>query len=165
MKTLLFALAFTCALCACNNDSSKTIKINGVEMKTIPGLTAVDVYGNFDKIGFHTTKNLESKPSTWTSTNYELFKDYKVMATGNFPSEIFSVDGSVIYSGSDDIAKECSAFFGYVASIPYKGANQQAAKDWATRNTASGGDTVISEVHFKLIASNEKNRIIKIYAE
>jgi hypothetical protein len=159
MKLTLLS-TFILIISGCSEGS---VEINGAEVKTISGLTAVDVTGNFEKQGFKTTKNLEGEPNTWTCKQFEAFNDYIVVATGKGPTNIVSVDATQLYTGVDSI--DAAPFLGYAASLPYEKADQAAAKEWAERHAKTGGDTTISGVNFKIVANLPTNRILKIYAE
>ena len=66
-------------------DKAEATTVNGVEIKIIPGLTAVDVHGSMEKIGFQTEKNIGAEISTWRSRMSDENGDYEVTVTGNGP--------------------------------------------------------------------------------
>lgn len=124
--------------------------MNGVVIKTIPGLKPADVYLNMEKSGFRTNKNIKAEISTFTSNRYDADGDYVVMATGD-ASHVTSVDATLTNTPEVDNAK-ASEFLGYVATLPYKNANPYSAKEWVRSNIEKGSDTVISGVSFRLIS-------------
>lgn len=142
-------------------SNAGTTTVNGVEIRIIPGLTAVDVHGNMEKIGFETQKNLGSEIATWTSIKSDENGDYKVTVTGNGPEKITSVDAN--YTKLSSPKMEIAAqFMQFVSSLPYTGANPEAAKAWVNDHAKKGGDTLISGVKFRITARDNTSRSLYI---
>lgn len=163
MKFITATLLVVSILIAGCSDpgKSKVITINGIVSKTIPGITASDIHGNFTKKGFVLTKNIGSDFSTWTCADYKYMREYKVVASGKGPDEIVSVDITATFD--NELDNETKEFLGYAASLPFKGSSPQAAKDWVIENI-NGGLTRFGDVTYKLSSSNN-SRILKMYVE
>lgn len=132
---------------------------------TIPGMSAVDVYGNLKKLGFTCDgPDVFEGRAFWEckeETNEHLFS---VEILGNSATEILSVQATALnYSNkqTDSIAKD---FLGYVASIPYENSKQANAKDWVIKNVSQNTNTVISGVRFTMV-ENDRSRILTIANE
>lgn len=146
-------------MAACGqSDSSKKVELNGIVSYTIPGLKAVDVYGNFTNIGFNLDKNTYNGYQSWTCKRSIGLSDYVVVAQGPSSEKITDVSASVTFV---KLGKDETEFLGYVASLPYKGSNPVAAKRWAS-NTLTNKDTTIGEVSL-FISVSENSRTIKMY--
>jgi hypothetical protein len=158
---LFFSIATLITACEAR---SKTVKIDGASYKTIPGLTVPQLRQKFDSNGFTLKENLSSRPNTWTATSINLNGGYTVIIDGDGPSDIISVDGTYAHSGNGDLATASSKFLELLASIRYSGADPRTAIEWAKRKAGPGGDTVISDVHFRIIPSSWY-RIIRISME
>jgi hypothetical protein len=142
-------------------DKAEAVTINGVENKIIPGLVAVDVHGSMEKIGFQTEKNIGANISTWRSKMSDENGNYEVVVTGGGPEKIISVDGR--YSTfSDPNMVSAAQFMQYVSTVPYKGANPEAAKAWVGSHANKGGDTLINGVKFRITARDKMNRSLYI---
>jgi hypothetical protein len=152
---------------SCGNSESKVnniVTIAGVEYKTIPGLQAVDVHGNFTINGFKLTTNLTAEPASWACRKEDLGASYSVTAFGRSADQITLVDAHVV-SRPEKIVNVSREFISYVASIPYKGANPEAASNWAVSKVKNGGDTIINGVTFKISLLSKTTTTIKIYCE
>ena len=160
MKPLLSLFACL-ALFSCTNSSEQTTKAAEDAPKYIPGLQAVDVYGNFEKKGFTTNKDIAADHSTFTSSMTDGEKVYTVRALGAKPSSINKIEASVTFSNPDAISKQ---FIGFAASVPYTGSNGTAATQWATDHFDKGGDTTIGTVRFVLTAASPTARVLALYA-
>jgi hypothetical protein len=160
----LVLLFFIAPLITGCEGRSKTVKINGASYETIPGLTISHLREKFEINGFTLRENLSSNPKTWTSTQINVNGGYTVIIDGDGPSNIITVDGTYAHSGNGDIATESSKFLELIASISYSGSDPNSAIKWAQSKAASGGDTVISDVHFRIIPSNWY-RIIRVSME
>ena len=64
--------------------------------------------------------------------------------------------------GMDQSARD---FMGNVASLQYKYADPQKAKNWVMANLDKGGSTTIGDVTFQVTVNNETSRTLKIYAQ
>lgn len=145
-----------------SGESSKSVVINGIEQKTIPGLTAADIHLNFKEKGFVVTKNIGVEFSSWNCIMSSGLNTYFVMASGKGPSEIVSVDAN--YTTLGNFTNEGKEFLGYSASLPYKGANPKAAKEWTMRNLDLPRDTTIGYVKFRTIIG-KKSLSLKLFID
>lgn len=172
MKNLLIPFAFIAMLCitSCGSSSeeeskeaekAETTTVNGVEFKIIPGLTAVDVHGNMEKIGFETEKNIGASISSWRSRMSDQSGSYEVVVTGNGPLKITSVDARYFSTTKVNLTT-AAQFMQYISTLPYKNANPEAAKAWVGRNTDKGGDTLINGVKFRIQARDFMSRVLYI---
>jgi len=142
-------------------EKAETTTVNGVEFKIIPGLTAVDVHGSMEKIGFQTEKNIGANISTWRSKMSDQSGSYEVAVTGNGPQNLTSVDARYFALSNADLAS-AAQFMQYVSTVPYKDANPEVAKAWVGRNANKGGDTLINGVKFRITARDKMSRILYI---
>lgn len=142
-------------------SNAGTTTVNGVEIKIIPGLTAVDVHGSMEKIGFETQKNIGADISTWISQKSDENGDYKVTVTGNGPEKITSVDANYSKTSNPNL-EIATQFMQFVSSLPYTGANPETAKAWVSDHAKKGGDTLISGVKFRITARENTSRSLYI---
>lgn len=142
-------------------DKAETATVNGVAIKTIPGLVAVDVHGSMEKIGFQTEKNIGADISTWRSKMSDESGNYEVVVTGNGPEKLTSVDGRYSTFSNPNMVS-ATQFMQYVSTVPYKGANPEAAKAWVGSHADKGGDTLINGVKFRITARDKMNRSLYI---
>lgn len=142
-------------------DKAESTTVNGVEIKIIPGLTAVDVHGSMEKIGFQTEKNIGAEISTWRSKMSDDNGNYEVTVTGNGPEKLTSVDGRYSALSNPNMAS-ATQFLQYVSTVPYKGANSEVAKEWVGSHSDKGGDTIINGVKFRITARDNNNRSLYI---
>jgi len=160
MKHLLTIL-FCASLFSCSNSSEQSVAKDEETPKYIPGIAAIDVYGNFEKKGFTLDKDLASDHCTYTCSRTDGDNVYTVRALGKDASSINKVEASVNFVKKDD---DVSQFIGYAASVPYTGSASSAATQWAIEHFASGGDTTIGTVRFVLTAATPTARVLALYA-
>jgi hypothetical protein len=159
---LLKVFAIFILYTSCFSESKKTENSTELGVKIIPGLTAVDVYGNFTNKGFILEKNFTPEGSSWICKSSDAESEFIVDVYGSSPTNIINIRGTVLnYSTkkTTDIAKD---FLGYLASIPYENSHPEIAKEWILNNIERGGTTVISNVKFEILANGERNRILNI---
>ena len=89
--------------------------------------------------------------------------EFKVTTSSTNTDNVISVQASVVSMLTlDQSAKD---FMGNVASIQYKYADPQKAKDWVLANLQNGGSTTIGDVNFQVTVNNETSRNLKIYVQ
>lgn len=154
----LLPLIFSCG----QKKAKDVVTVGGVKTKPIPGLTAALVHDNFTKSGFKLDKTMDGDISVWTSTENNEMHEFKVM-TNSAADKVISVQASVVSMLTLDQA--AMDFMGKVASVQYKYADPQKAKDWVMANVDKGGSTTIGDVNFQVTVNNETSRNLKIYAE
>lgn len=130
----------------------------------IPGLAPVDVYLNFEKLGFSIKKDLQGGDlgNIWDCSLNKGGRDFKVVIYGNDISSVSEVKATLVrdsnQNGGDDVQ-----FFKYVVSLPYSGADPQRAAGWIEQNfDMDGAQTTIAGVTFKLFAPTDYSRILII---
>jgi|GEM_PF-4212373 hypothetical protein len=134
----------------------------------IPGLAPVDVYLNFEKRGFKTTKSLKSEYSFWYSKDSSAGIDYDVTTytTGDVNS-VLRVSATAILNFEEE--KNIIAvlpFIQYASSLPYDKAEPEKATQWVKDNFNNDkAETVIGGVKFRIFAPTEFARILKINKE
>ncbi len=132
----------------------------------IPGISAVDVYGNLKNIGFSCSgPDVGSDGlASWECKEKTSEHMYLVEILGKGPSEILSVQATALNYSSKSTDIVTKDFFGYVASVPYDNSDQVSAKNWVIKNIAQKTNKVIGGVRFT-IAGNERSRILTIANE
>jgi hypothetical protein len=140
---------------------TETTTVNGVEIKIIPGLSAVDVYLSMEKIGFQTEKNIRANIASWRSKMSDESGNFVVDVTGGGPEKLTSVDARYSTFSDPDMLR-AAQFMQYVSTVPYKGANPDAAKMWVGSHADEGGDTLINGVKFRITAYDKMHRSLYI---
>ena len=115
----------------------------------IPGLVAVDVYGNFEDRGF-TLKRSHGKTLTfWTCTDRNSVSSYQVDITGDGPRHIIYVSGTFLNFGAGDTDVLAKQFLGFLATIYYEGADSSKARKWVDEHISDIGSKItIGDVVF-----------------
>lgn len=148
---------------SCGQKKAKEVTVGGVKIKPIPGLMAPVVHDNFTKSGFKLDKTTDGDLSVWTSVENNEMHEFKVTTSSTATDNVISVQASVVSMLTlDQAAKD---FMGNVASIQYKYADPQKARDWVLANLQNGGSTTIGDVSFQLTVNNETSRNLKIYVQ
>ena len=148
---------------SCGPKKAKEITVGGVKTKPIPGLTASVIHDNFTKAGFKLDKAMDGDLSVWTSTENNEMHEFKVSTGSTTTNNLISVQASVVSMLTlDQAAKD---FMGTVASLQYKYADPQKAKEWVMANLEKGGSTTIGDVTFQVTVNNETSRTLKIYVQ
>jgi hypothetical protein len=128
------------------------------EVPTLPGLTAADVTINMENKGFecggmqigekYTTWACESTLAPLGDAQRHTVTDVVLQVTGDGPSEIYSVDTTVLVydrAGNDELAGE---LLGYVATIPYEGSQPELARAWVENNVSQVDKGVVKRQTF-----------------
>jgi hypothetical protein len=148
---------------SCGQKKAKDIIVGGVKTKPIPGLTASVIHDDFSKKGFKLDKTTDGDLSVWTSTENNEMHEFKVTTGSTNTNNLISVQASVVSMLTlDQAAKD---FMGTVASIQYKYADPQKAKEWVMESLDKGGSTTIGDVTFQVSVNNETSRTLKIYVQ
>lgn len=104
--------------------------------KLIPGLTTADVKLNLQNRGLTCDGGSTLADGTvWTCKGSDATTDWQVDIYGSSVLAIRTVDAVVLWSGGGDGEAAFDAFLGYVATLPYDGAQPEAAKAWVVANT------------------------------
>ena len=141
----------------------KDVVVAGVKTKPIPALTPANVHDQFTKKGFKLDKTSSGDMVTWASTENNEMHEFKVITTATNADKVVSIEASVFSMLTMD--QSTKDFIGNVASIPYKFADPQKAKEWAISNFEKGGQTTIGDVNFEVVVNSETRRVLKISAK
>ena len=156
----LFFLPF---ILSCGQNKVKEVAAGGVKTKPIPGVTPSMIHDNFTKKGFKLDTTMDGDISVWTSTENNEMHEFKVTTSSTNTNHVISIQASVVSMLTlDQAARD---FIGQVASVQYKYADPQKAKDWVMANLEKGGTTTIGDVTFQVIVNNETSRAFKIYIQ
>ncbi len=99
---------------------------------------------------------------TCTGTNGAGTIEWRVDMIGSSPTVIRSVDATVLWYGSGDGDAAFDDFLGYIATLPYDGAQPEAARTWASANTT--GTTSFGGAEYQLVsAATGKTRSLTIH--
>ncbi len=148
------------------NESITPAKEELKKSAKIPGISAVDIYGNLENIGFSCSgPDVGSDRLAFWECKEETSEHlYLVEILGESPSEILTVQATALNYSTKPIDIIAKKFFGYVASVPYDNSDQVSAKNWVMENIAQKTNKVINGVKFT-IAGNERSRILTITNE
>jgi len=133
-----------------STHKSKTCNYGGDDLPTIPSLVAADVYLNFENKGFKIDKQIKNEYTSILCTLSERKIKYTVDIEGCSPTELIEITALVLdYSGNN--LKETTAFFGYVATLQYEGAEPEKARQWVRENIdKDGAEITIGSVKFNI---------------
>jgi len=131
----------------------------------IAGLAAADVTINLKDKGFKCTGPTINKFATWEcdfmpdSGAFE----YHVEVMGRTPTNIFSVDCTVLNFSTLSTEEIAGEFLGYMATLPYKDSDPTTARQWVDDHLVDGGKMTIGTAQFYLYGSGA-NRILEMTA-
>jgi hypothetical protein len=134
------------------------------EPRNIPGLTPQDVYLSLENRGFRC-----SEPEVMGTENVVRWTCERQEATGRYLVEIDSKDANSVrllkaWVIADDPARAdalAGDFLGYVARVPYEGAQPEEAKAWVEQNVGSKASAKFGGVSYTLAAKAER-RFLKL---
>ncbi|MCX2728526.1 hypothetical protein OO015_13630 (plasmid) [Thermomicrobium sp. 4228-Ro] len=123
----------------------------------IPGITAADITLNLEKKGFDCDLWLGQVNPQWTCT-LQLPGDAgeaRVVVHGYSPTRILYIDATVM-AWHMSIVDAATPILGYVATLPYEGAEPEKARDWVKQAIAAGGEhtMVIGAVRFRVYGTD-----------
>jgi hypothetical protein len=132
--------------------------------RNIPGLTPQDVYLNLEDRGFEC-----SEPELMGPENEVRWTCEKQVAKGEYLAEIHSSDANSVRllqaevtsfepARADALAQD---FLGYMATVPYEGAQPEEAKAWVERNVGSKVSAEFGGVSYTL-DGKEGRRFLKL---
>ena len=148
---------------SCGQKKANEVTVGGLKIKPIPGLTASVVHDEFARKGFKPVKTMDGDLAVWTSTDNNEMHEFKVATRSTNANNLISVQASAVSMLTLD--QSARDFMGTVASIQYKYADPQKAKDWVMANLDEGGNTTIGDVTFQVTVNNETSRTLKIYVQ
>lgn len=113
----------------------------------IPGLTNADIKLNLQDRGFDCSgPELTGDTATWSCTRTSGLADLTVRYWGPSPTVVEGVDAQSIFA-DDQLAAE---FLGFIATLPYDGADPVAARDWVQARIGQAKSTTIGGARFTL---------------
>lgn len=131
----------------------------------IPGLAPVDVYLNLESKGFTTSKNFGAEQSDFicASETAELSLSATIYMPARAPSTVSVVTASATYlgSGAAQTTERVGEFLGYIATLPYDGAQPEAARRWVEQNNGRKAERVFGPVRYELFA-NGRSRVLRL---
>jgi hypothetical protein len=175
----LFAVVLLLALAgkSLNNNISQRINVDSLSAKNtiettttykfIPGIKPYDIYGNFEKKGFTTDKQITADGSFFTNESNTDGILYNVGTSClNSASEVSEIRLSATRV-DPQFNKEIDmkAFLKFGCSIPYDNSDQEKVNQWIEENYFKDkANIIISGVKFTLFAPTEFVRTIQIEA-
>lgn len=130
----------------------------------IPGIYAVDVYGNLTEKGFTLKREYFDDLSYWKCSRDDGVVQYTVEIYGNGPSEIISIRATVIAPPSI-IDEHASDFLGYLATVSFEGNSRAESKAWVQQNISKKASRLQNGVLFETLGSAPGARMLQIRAE
>jgi len=119
----------------------------------IPGLTPQDIYLNLENRGFKCSEPELMGPEDevrWTCERQDAQGEYSVVINSKDANSVRFVEAKVIShepARADALAQD---FLGYVARVPYEGAQPEEAKGWVERNVSSKASAEFGGVSYTL---------------
>jgi outer membrane biosynthesis protein TonB len=123
------------------------------EPKNIPGLTPQDVYLNLENRGFECSEpelTGSGDQVRWTCKKQEAKGEYLVEISSKDANSVRLVEAKVVSNDparADALAQD---FLGYVARVPYEGAQPKEAKGWVERNVGHKASAEFGGVSYTL---------------
>lgn len=122
---------------------------------SIPGLHAVDVTKNLAARGYQCSDmRREASGVSWSC---DFRSENIVTVSGQGPTRIEYV--SVTSLGDET---EAAAALGYIATIPFDGADPSTAREWVKQNIRQGGRRIIGPVEYRLSVDGGSARTLSI---
>jgi hypothetical protein len=121
--------------------------------RNIPGLTPQDVYLNLENRGFKCSEPQLMGPEDdvrWTCERQEAKGEYSVEINSKDANSVRLIEAKVISyepARADPLAQD---FLGYVARVPYEGAQPEEAKAWVEHNVGSKASAEFGGVSYTL---------------
>lgn len=135
--------------------------------KYIPGIVSADItinLENYIKMEFSGPKKFASEFTDKGSViDPDTSVDMSCDIYGDLPSHIRKVELTVVGYEKSLVNSTAGYYFGYVASLPYDGADPAVAKKWAEDSVKAGGnkETTIGGVKFEIVGG-KTSRILTI---
>jgi len=149
-----------------NTEISGEMKEAPKPSAILPGISAVDVYGNLEDIGFSCVGPIVGSDGLvyWECKEETSEHMYFVEILGESSSKILTVQATALNYGNASTVVVAQDFFGYVASVPYENSDQVFARSWVKDNISQKTNTIIHGVRFSL-AGNERSKILTVAHE
>jgi hypothetical protein len=135
------------------------------DSKIISGIEPVDVYGNFEKIGFITSKNIDADGATFINTSSSNGIDFNVETyceSGVNDVTSISLQATKMYPQNNKVG-DMKSFLKYGCSIPYDGAEPEKVSQFIDNNYFNNkASIIISGVKFTIYCPTEFARLMVI---
>jgi DNA segregation ATPase FtsK/SpoIIIE-like protein len=132
--------------------------------RNIPGLTPQDIYLNLENKGFECSEPELMGPEDevrWTCEKQDAKGEYSVEIRSKDANSVRLVEAKVIShepAHADALAQD---FLGYVARVPYEGAQPEEAKGWVENNVGSKTSAEFGGVSYTL-GAKAGSRVLEI---
>lgn len=134
-----------------------------VDNRFIPGLAAVDVYGNLTDKGFELKKDFsDPEQAIWRCIERSDDHTMTVEVFGRSPTEIELVRATHLNHAESGSMERGREFIAYVGTLPYDGSQPNRAKTWIARKFGENVTKRFGEVEFELIANSPRVRMLLI---
>lgn len=173
--TIVAALLFLISIASKDNSKTeyvtkeeKPIEETIIKTKHIPGITPVDVYLSFEKIGFTTEKQISSNGSFWFNDLEEKGLTCNVRTScEDGVNEVDHIRLNITRSNPQfNNIKSMKPFLKYGCSIPFDGNDPEKVNNFIDENYYNDkAKFVISGVKFTIFAPTEFVRMIDIEVE
>lgn len=136
---------------------------HGSRESFIPGIAAVDVYGNLMDRGFTVTRDYGKSMVFWKcedNSNSQVY--FRADVTAKTATQLIYVSATVMNFGTkstDDLAMPFLEFF---STLPHRGSNPEATRKWVEQHINDiGASTHFGEVVYS-ISGNDRSRILQL---
>jgi hypothetical protein len=121
--------------------------------RNIPGLTPQDVYLNLENRGFECSEPELMGPEDevrWTCQKQEAKGEYLVEISSKDANSVRLLKAKVVSNDPARADALAGDFLGYVARVPYEGAQPEKAKGWVENNVGSKASAEFGGVSYTL---------------
>ena len=149
------------------NESAEPVQeVKKEEHVTIPGISAVDIYGNLKDLGFECTgPDVDDEKLVWWECKEEATDhNYMVSILGKSSTEILTIEASAVNYGTGDSNKVLGDFLSYMATVKYDNSEPEKTRNWVKENLNQNTDTVIGGVRLT-ITGNERSKTLIVAHE
>jgi hypothetical protein len=133
----------------------------------IPGANPVNTYLGLEEKGFTLKRNMGNTLAQWTCTQTDGAMDLHctLLSKPGDIQRVYAITATIQDGNAVPNLIEAAGFLGWVASLPYDGAQQEAAKQWVSDQVLSGvnGSKIISGVKFDLYLQ-PRSRMLRVAA-
>lgn len=131
----------------------------------IPGANPVNTYLGLEQKGFELKRNMGSTLSEWTCTQKDGQMDLRCTLLSK-PGELqslYAITATIQDGNAVPNVVEAAGFLGWVASLPYDGAEPETAKQWVSDQVLTGENSsqLIGGVKFELYLQ-PRSRMLRI---
>lgn len=118
----------------------------------LPGIAAVDIYGNFEGSGsFQKEKTRFQGVTKYTLTERMPMHMFQVESYSVGETKVHRISATCqIYLANVNLNTSCKQFIGYVASVPIDGINAYEVRNWVESSVGTNASKVFNGVEYKL---------------